>query len=518
MSPPTLSLGYEIPREATGPNSYTIDYENTTQPGMQNRIHLFEEWLPGSSFYAPQRTHIGTFGKRFDPIAKEPLSSRGWTLQERLLSPRVVHYATDQMYFECECLLVSEDGFKFPDVLFSMKRLLATQQIPFEEHGLLKSSGRSFAAGKYSTGPVPGRRWQGGWLSVVENYSKRNLTVDQDKLSAVAGVARVIAEETGDVYIAGLWGRHFMEDLYWRVYAQEENFEEDDKGCDRRPIKGQVVGTVSQPTEYRAPSWSWASIDAPVKFNALSYSNLVAYVEDYHTEPAGSDEFGRVLDGRVDLRGPIYEIKPHSSSEPWDRHGILVAVDLADQRGVCTGTVHLDMPDEALQFPCYALFLDPANALIIKGKDVEPYRDDKGNEDPQRLIPRKIMTTEDINRSNREMPKGNITIWLPGDKTSKDPVKRAPRPRVIPEGVYRKLREIGKAEGRSLLHKSINDAVRIGVGQFVKNYGDSAVRESRPYNHELDGPLTLDNVLSVQGDESWGPVTRNDPIVWVTIF
>jgi hypothetical protein len=63
-----------------------------------------------------------------------------------------------------------------------------------------------------------------------------------------------------------------------------------------------VIGTVSRPAEYRAPSWSWASIDAPVKFNALSYSNLVAYVEDYHTEPAGADEFGRVSDGRVDLR------------------------------------------------------------------------------------------------------------------------------------------------------------------------------------------------------------------------
>jgi hypothetical protein len=218
------------------------------------------------------------------------------------------------------------------------------------------------------------------------------------------------------------------------------------------------------------------------------------------------------------MQGPIYEIKPHNSSEPWDRHGIPVAVDLADQRGVCTGAVHLDMPDEALQFPCYSLFLDPANALIIKGKDVEPYRDDKGNEDPQRPTPKKIMTTEDINRRNREMPKGDITIWLPGDKMSKDPAKRAPQPHVTSENVYRELQKIGKATGQSLLHKSINDAVRIGVGQFVKNIGGSAVKEPRPYNCELDGPLTLDNVLSISRHESWGPVTRDDPIVWVTIF
>jgi hypothetical protein len=153
VSPPTLSLGYKIPREATGPNSYTIDYKHTAQAGIKNRIHLFEEWLPGSSFYAPQPIYIGTFGKRFDPIAKEPLSSRGWTLQERLLSPRIVHYATDQMYFECEFQLVSEDGFKFPYVLFSMKNLLATQQISPEEHGLSKLSGDHSRSGNMQ--PVP---------------------------------------------------------------------------------------------------------------------------------------------------------------------------------------------------------------------------------------------------------------------------------------------------------------------------------------------------------------------------
>jgi len=63
----------------------------------------------------------------------------------------------------------------------------------------------------------------------------------------------------------------------------------------------------------------------------------------------------------------------------------------------------------------------------------------------------------------------------------------------------------GDAEGRSLLHKSMNDAVRLGVGEFVKNYSDESVVEPRHYNRKLFGPLTLDNVLSVQGNESWGP-------------
>lgn len=293
ISPGTKSLGYETPREA-------IDFKYPSRPGSQTRIGLFEEWLPGSVSQAPQRTQTGTFGKRVDPIEDQPLSRRGWTLQERLLSPRIIHYATDQMYFECESTILSEDGFEFPDPPFSMNHMLGTQRIKMEEHGMSKANGRSFIVGKHVTST--GLRWGGGWLSLVEDFSKRCLTIGQDKLPALAGVARVIAEETNDVYIAGLWGRHFMEDLYWRVYTQEEYFENDDEGRDRRPVKGKVIGTVSQPAEYRAPSWSWASIDAPVKFNPLNYGNLVAHMEDYHTEPAGADEFGRVSDGRVDLR------------------------------------------------------------------------------------------------------------------------------------------------------------------------------------------------------------------------
>jgi hypothetical protein len=91
----------------------------------------------------------------------------------------------------------------------------------------------------------------------VENYSKRYLTITQDKLSAVVGVARVIAEETDDHCFSRLWARHFIEDLHWRVYAQEEYFENDDEGLAERLAKGKVIGSAVRPTEYRVPSWSW---------------------------------------------------------------------------------------------------------------------------------------------------------------------------------------------------------------------------------------------------------------------
>lgn len=90
-------------------------------------------------------------------------------------------------------------------------------------------------------------------------------------------------------------GAHFLEDLYWHVYAQEEYFEKDEERVARPPAKGKIIGDVVRPTDYRAPSWSWASIDGSLKFIPLSWSHLVAQMEDCYTKPASADKFGKCL-------------------------------------------------------------------------------------------------------------------------------------------------------------------------------------------------------------------------------
>jgi len=53
------------------------------------------------------------WGVRGPDFEEEPLSRRGWTLQERVLARRILHYNTRQIYLECNHGVISEDGSSF---------------------------------------------------------------------------------------------------------------------------------------------------------------------------------------------------------------------------------------------------------------------------------------------------------------------------------------------------------------------------------------------------------------------
>lgn len=60
------------------------------------------------AFLLPTLTRINE--RDYVHLKDELLSRRGWALQERFLSPRTLHFGADQMYFECNVELRSEDG------------------------------------------------------------------------------------------------------------------------------------------------------------------------------------------------------------------------------------------------------------------------------------------------------------------------------------------------------------------------------------------------------------------------
>lgn len=83
------------------------------------------------------------------------------------------------------------------------------------------------------------------WEPVVNAYTRRKMTNQCDRLVAISGIAKVFGESNKHTYLAGLWKDTLPLGLCWMV---------DDGSKETRP------------TEFRAPSWSWASIDAPIRY------------------------------------------------------------------------------------------------------------------------------------------------------------------------------------------------------------------------------------------------------------
>ncbi|OBT98050.2 hypothetical protein VE01_03904 [Pseudogymnoascus verrucosus] len=213
-----------------------------------------------------------------DGIVKSHLATRGWALQERYLSERILYYGKRQLYWECRGLLCAADGDE-PDK-YNENQFWRWHNRPQD---IQKLTPNSTAAG---ITPSKYMEFCSTWYSILEQYSKRNLTVASDKLPAISGVAAQFAHLTGDKYVAGLWERDLRVGLLWRCEEPKNS---------RRP------------REFRAPTWSWAALDAEI---SLGYSerNVGGTLHDaeivgWDMKMAGRDPFGGVESGHITLNG-----------------------------------------------------------------------------------------------------------------------------------------------------------------------------------------------------------------------
>ncbi|KAF7512264.1 hypothetical protein GJ744_001832 [Endocarpon pusillum] len=208
----------------------------------------------------------------------EPLSKRAWAFQERVLPRRILHYGTEQMFFECNEGLRAEDGTISRLRYYSLGEKWANDTERSE--GQLELSSRRTEL-LYS------------WNNLLCSYGPRKLTRPSDKLPAISGLAKIYAERIGDEYIAGLWRNSLVEGLVWRGF-----------GCRR----------VS---EYRAPSWSWASMDGMPGTDRRHRSDIIiADVEDIKVEKKGLNPFGEVIHGQIKIRAPLERL--YWAIDNWD--------------------------------------------------------------------------------------------------------------------------------------------------------------------------------------------------------
>ncbi|KAJ1563135.1 hypothetical protein HK405_013961, partial [Cladochytrium tenue] len=275
---------------------------------------------------------------------------------ERYLSRRAVHFCADQMYFECNMCTLAEDGSVIAP--HNNLHLIALREtMPFEKHGLGSATGTSFIEGypPFIEGDPIGL-WNDGWLAVVQDYSQRDLTVNDDKLNALSGLANRLANLTGDEYLAGIWKSHIFEDLFWRVRSREEVRKQVPGGFEHSI--GKTLCTPKRAANYRAPTWSWACLDdAHIDHIPLDYSRLVASLVSASTAPSGI----------LIMRGPLLTLRKAPANykpDPTLPLGFGIFMTAQTAGGLSYGEIFFDITSEARD-ECLGLFLDPSNCILL---------------------------------------------------------------------------------------------------------------------------------------------------------
>jgi hypothetical protein len=228
-----------------------------------------------------------TWRSGVDPMADEPLNDRAWCLQERSLARRTLHYATHAMYWECQSARATELGVSdtFPE--------------PHQSSHLSSIWQTSNSSSSVFSRPIrtPTLEQQGvndlGWYTMLEDYTRRSITKDTDRLPALSGLSRLAQDARSDAYLAGIWQSSLLEGLMW---------------CSVSPLK--MLRLPPADASYIAPSWSWASVIGPVSFPMYTwYSNRAPWVGQmadfeplasyatHNLEPAGPDRHGKLVWG-----------------------------------------------------------------------------------------------------------------------------------------------------------------------------------------------------------------------------
>lgn len=155
----------------------------------------------------------------------EPVNRRGWTLQENLLSPRLLSCGSQQMAWECQECRTSESG---RPILASErhrdKELI--QSLLTNRPSLIERTARGsarllqqFTPHGWSHTPYHRKivfgEFYSRWYAIVIEFCRRELIVQSDVFPALSDLAATFQNSLHDHYCAGLWRYDVTRGLLW---------------------------------------------------------------------------------------------------------------------------------------------------------------------------------------------------------------------------------------------------------------------------------------------------------------
>ena len=211
-------------------------------------------------------------------VEQSRISRRAWVCQERLLSPRNLHFGTDQVFWECNEHSACEfypSGFPSSILTTKSKRMNPSVDGPLLREAAILP-------------PDPSLNAYTVWTSIVYMYTYGRLSRESDKLVAISGLAATLQTCIGGEYLAGLWKKHLAGQLLWCVGATVQS---------------------TRPQSYVAPSWSWASVIGHIGgAGAVYYADerdISIMILETNVDLVSSSPFGQVKGGYIKLKGRL---------------------------------------------------------------------------------------------------------------------------------------------------------------------------------------------------------------------
>jgi hypothetical protein len=193
--------------------------------GQKNSDIFISPDLPGADFK--------------NDIERSLWSQRAWVIQERILSRRIIHFAKNQLYWEChEAVFQESSSTSLPHeqllltkpAMFQklLKETTITKRLAVTNHSLhtLLSNLTAFKDKvRYVAGVAPDLQdsepiLNRFWARIVFQYNCADITFNSDKLVAIQGLAKSVARVNGQTYFAGLWLEDISRGLFW--YSSSE--------------------------------------------------------------------------------------------------------------------------------------------------------------------------------------------------------------------------------------------------------------------------------------------------------
>lgn len=174
------------------------------------------------------------------------------------------------------------------------------------------------------------------WKDIVETYSQCQLTKEADKLIAISAIARAMKPMIECRYLAGLWEENLVNQLGWYIAG----------------------GPQSRPGTYRAPSWSWTSVEGLCVFMHISEGeHPLIEIRSAHVDLASKDEMGPVEGGHLEVIGQLFVLDWNPCKPFFD-----LQIPGFDERF----TIHKDCPLKKADGPFHLLPLTTTPLINIR--------------------------------------------------------------------------------------------------------------------------------------------------------